>query len=223
MGAGRFPFVYVLDRLGADLVASVLGCDRADLGWKPTSNMLGTEFVSHTLVVNDFRVAMDLVVRTPGLELTDWVGEAQFRTTALRNRVPFRVRGARITRNYPDGYFALSVSGRDQLAHFFLEIDRGTMSNKRWQDKVRAYIEFRVRGLSQKHFGTRNFRLLTVTTTERRLGNLKRATEKVDSDHHFWFAVQNSIDIWNPQTLLAPIWYVAGKDERQSLVPRTTR
>jgi hypothetical protein len=140
----------------------------------------------------------------------------------MKDRVPFRQRGARVTRNYPDGYFAVSVPGVQQAAHFFLEIDRGTMSNQRWQEKIKAYIEFRDRGLSERHFGTRNFRLLTVTTTERRLKNLKRATEKAGGDHRFWFAVHESIDIWQPRRLLMPVWLVATKDDEQSLFPGLT-
>jgi hypothetical protein len=96
------------------------------------------------------------------------------------------------------------------------------MSNQRWQEKIKAYIEFRDRGLSERHFGTRNFRLLTVTTTERRLKNLKRATEKAGGDHRFWFAVHESIDIWQPRRLLMPVWLVATKDDEQSLFPGLT-
>jgi hypothetical protein len=116
---------------------------------------------------------------------------------------------------------ALSVPGIEKPAHFFLEVDQGTMSTKRWQEKVRAYIEYRTRGLSKEHYGTRNFRMLTVTTTDRRLRSLKRATEKAEGDYHFWFATQDHIDIWQPQRLLTPVWFVATKDEQRSLFPGT--
>ena len=64
MGEGRAPFVYFLDESGIDLAVSMSGRDRAELGWKPESATLGTQFVTHTLAVNDFRVAMTLLARS---------------------------------------------------------------------------------------------------------------------------------------------------------------
>ena len=217
MGEGRFPFVYALGDAGADLIASMSERDRADVGWKPTRNVLGPQFVSHLLAISDFRVVIACLVQASDLDLKKWVDEAEFRSAAMKERVPFRLRGARVTRNYPDGYFVLTVPGEEKTAHFFLEVDRGTMSNTRWQGKVKAYKEFRDRGLSRRFFGSRNFRLLTVTTTARRMKNLKGATEKAGGDHHFWFTTQDSVDIWQPAKLLSPIWSVASKNDERSL------
>jgi hypothetical protein len=217
IGEGRAPFVYALDEAGADLIASLTGRDRADIGWKPARNTFGVQFVSHTLAINDFRIAITCLARESRFNVQQWIDEAQFRSATMKDRVPFRLRGARVTRNYPDGYFALTVPGADQPAHFFLEVDQGTMSNRRWQEKVRAYLEFRSRGLSARFFGTHNFRLLTVTTTARRSRNLKNATEKAGGDHHFWFTTKDNVDIWKPGKLLEPVWSVASKDERLSL------
>ncbi len=217
LGEGRAPYIYVLDELGADLVAYELGVDRALIQWRPQNNQIGHPFVNHSLAVNDFRVAVNLLSQSGHFLIKQWIGEAEFRTRVLQSRVPFRMRGARVIRNYPDGYFSLIPSQDKQEAHFFLEMDQGTMSNKKWQDKVQAYREFRSRGLSEIHFGTRNFRLLTVTTNDRRLQNLKRATEKVGGDHFFWFTTQDCLDIWQPNTLLSSIWQVATQGERVAL------
>lgn len=217
LGEGRVPYVYVLDELGADLVSYELGVDRALIQWRPQNNQISHPFVNHSLVVNDFRVAMNLLSQSGEFLLKQWIGEAEFRTRALQNRVPIRMRGARIIRNYPDGYFSTVSSPEKQEAHFFLEMNQGTMSNKKWQDKIRAYREFRSRGLSEVHFGTRNFRLLTVTTNKRRLQNLKRATEKVGGDHFHWFTTQECLNVWRPGILLEPIWQVATLEEKQTL------
>jgi len=91
------------------------------------------------------------------------------------------------------------------------------MTNLRWQEKIRAYREFRQSGRSKKYYGTHRFRVLTVTTSEKRLLNLKRATEKVKGDDHFWFAAQEALNIWRPEVLLNPVWSVASKDNRQVL------
>jgi hypothetical protein len=170
------------------------------------------------LAVNDFRVAMNLLADANHFEITQWIGEAEFRLAKLRQRVPFRMRGARIIRNYPDGYFTLTLPGEEREAHFFLETDQGTMSNASWQEKVQAYKEFRLRGLSETHFGTHNFRVLTPTTGERRLQNLKRTTERAGGDHFFWFTCQDRIDIWQPSRILEPIWEVATRHEEHALL-----
>lgn len=220
LGEGRTPYVYALDEKGADLAAATLGVDRAGIGWQPKVNQVGISFIAHTLAVNDVRVVMTLLTRQTPLKLVEWVSEADFRTAEYAQRVPIRMRGGRTIRNYPDGYMRLALPGAAQDAHSFLEVDQGTMSNNRWQDKVRAYDEFRRRGLSQHHYGTSHFRILTITTSPKRLQNLKQATEKAGGDHYFWFTTQDRVNLWQPQTLLDPIWWIATKDEPQALFPK---
>lgn len=218
LGEGRAPYIYVLDERGADLVASELGTDRADVLRSPKHNQISHQFVNHTLAVNDFRVVINLLATAGLFQVTEWIGEAEFRLAKLRQRVPFRMRGARTIRNYPDGYFKLALLGEENEAHFFLEVDQGTMSNASWQDKVQAYKEFRLRGLSETHFGTRNFRVLTPTTSERRMQNLKRTTERAGGDHFFWFTCQDLIDIWRPSSVMEPIWHIATRPGEYSLL-----
>lgn len=209
LGEGRAPYVYVLDELGASLTAARLGIDRDTVDWRPKHNQVGHQFVAHTLAVNDFRIAITLLAEAGHFTVNEWISETEFSTAKLRQRVPFRMRGARVVRNYPDGYFRLSLPGLGQEAHFFLETDQGTMSNASWQEKVKAYKEFRLRGLSETHFGTLNFRVLAPTAGKRRMRSLKRATERAGGDHFFWFTRQDRIDIWNPTQILEPVWEVA--------------
>ena len=72
-------------------------------------------------------------------------------------------------------------------------------------------------GATQKYFDTRNYRVLGVTTGERRMMNLKRATEQARGDHFFWFTTQDVVDIWQPETILDRVWLVASKEEQQAL------
>lgn len=217
LGEGRFPHVYVLDQTGATLVAATLGIDRAEVGWRPHHNLLESPFIFHTLAINDVRVVVTLLAQKGHFEVVEWIDEASFRAT--KEKVPFRMRGVQVVRNYPDGYFRLTLPHQTQTAHFFLEVDQGTMSLTRWKEKVQAYAEFRARGLAQHHFDTRNFRVLAVTTTTQRLSNLKRASEQAGADHFFWFTTQAQVDIWNPGQLLQPIWSVATQDSYQVLFP----
>ena len=151
------------------------------------------------------------------MKIIKWIDDSTFRSK-YENQVPFRMRGARKVRIYPDGYFAIQFGSDGPPAHFFLEVDMATMTNSKWQGKVKAYIQFRATGLSQKYYGTKNFRVLTVTTSQQRLENLKRATEEVGGSLHFWFTVREHVDIWQPERFLDPVWSVAGQEGKFSLL-----
>lgn len=220
LGEGRFPHVYVLDQAGASLVAATTGVDLTTVAWRPHHNLLEPPFIFHTLAINDLRVVVTLLAQHNHFELVEWIDEAGFRSA--KDKVPFRMRGVQVVRNYPDGYFKLIIPAQAQPAHFFLEVDQGTMSLTRWKEKVQAYTEFRTRGLSQHHYGTRNFRVFVVTTTTQRLANLKRASEQAGADLFFWFATQAQVDVWNPGQLLQPIWSIATQKEQQRLFPEKT-
>lgn len=223
IGEGRLPLVYALDNRGADFVANELGIDRFNLAWKPNHNQIGSLFLKHTLTVNTVWIIFNLLTDSNLFEVKNWLDEANLKSRSMKEKVPYRYRGARKVFHYPDGYFCVqSAINKEQIAHFFLEVDMGTMTNKRWQDKVRAYLHFRHIGLAQKHFGTNNFRVLTVTTTARRLQNLKKATERVQGDDHFWFTTGDQLDIWKPRTILTKCWNVATAEQKHGLLPART-
>lgn len=216
LGKGRAPFVYALDGAGADFVANILGNDRAEVGWKPKHNELGPQFLDHSLVINDVRAVMQLLVESGVFETVEWTDELKLKSAEMKEKVPYLMQGARAVRKFPDGYFVIKLS-TGQVAYFFLEVDQGTMTNARWQEKVKAYHEFRQSGRSKKYYGTRNFRVLAVTTSERRLNNLKRTTEKAGGDHYFWFVTQEVVNIWQPEEILDSVWWIATKEDKQSL------
>ena len=218
LGEGRAPIVYALGPKGADLLASRSGVDRASFEWNPKTSQVGYDALSHRLAINQFRVAFQLICQSPGFVLMEWIDDGSFRTPAWQDKVPARKNKGRLVRNYPDGYFALGIHGRK--AHFFLEVDMGTMTHKRWQDKIEAYLAFRDSGLAEAHYGTRNFRLLTLTSSQRRCDGLVRSSEAVGAGSHFWFATIDQVDIWQPHSLLAPIWAVARQSERMALFPQ---
>lgn len=217
MGEGRRPLVYALDERGANLIAEQQGIDRAGLVWRPTHNDVTPLFLQHTLAINDVRVVVQLLASQDYWTCGQWIDEKAFQQTERRGQVPFHQRGARLTRTYPDGYFTLRLPRTRSQAHFFLEVDMGTMTNTRWQEKVRSYVYFRESGLADKYYGTRRFRVLAVTTTNRRLKNLKRATERAGGDRFFWFAQQDTVDIWEPSTLLGKRWRAATQQEPLAL------
>lgn len=220
MGEGRSPFVYALGEAGVNFVAAESGINRSQVGWKPKANHLGAMFLDHTLAINDFRIVVNLLAQNGVWKVNKWSDESIFRTTEDKDQVPFQIKRGQAVRAYPDGYFALEFPNTIHQPHFFLEVDRGTMSNTRWQDKIKAYTQFRASGRSQKYYGTQNFRVLTVTTSWRRLDNLRAATEEVGGSPHFWFTTQAHIDIWHPEKLLEPVWAIATQQGAGALTER---
>ncbi len=82
----------------------------------------------------------------------------------------------------PDGFFALLDTRRPEganRANFALEVDRSTTSQKRYQEKIRAYWAYIEQGRPEKKFGIKGFRVLTVTLTEARAKNLSAVAAAV--------------------------------------------
>lgn len=206
IGEGRPPLVYALDSHGADLVANELGINRVDVAWKPSHKQFSSQFLEHMLAVSSVRLVMATLNRNHQLVVRNWLDEASLKSAEMKGKVPFHYMGSRKITHYPDGYFCLQLTVEKKNAHFFLEVDMGTMTNRRWQGKVRSYLHFRKTGMAKMHYGTENFRVLAVTKTEPRLRNLQRATKRAEGGHHFWFTTLDSVNIWQPMTVLTACW-----------------
>jgi hypothetical protein len=85
-----------------------------------------------------------------------------------------------------------------------------------WARKVVACIEYYRSGKYQERYGTRSMRVLTVTTSDHRLANLKAVTEKVGGKGRFWFTTFERVRA--ADMLADPIWLKAGNDELFTLI-----
>lgn len=176
------PDVYALEQRGANLVATELGLDRAQVKWSPSRNRVKLLFLEHTLRVNDVRIAFTLAARGyHDQKLLTWRQGQQ-----IADRVPDPDDATKWLPVRPDGYFCYRVGER--RAHFFLEVDLGTETNRRYQQKVKAYIVYRQSRMYTTRYGAYAFRVLTLTTSARRLANLLRVTKAEGGGSMFWFA-----------------------------------
>lgn len=210
--AGRSPTFYVLDRRGAELLRSEFGYD--DLHWYNSSKDLKTDFLEHTIAINDFRIAVTRAAQQSGYRVLVWKSESDLK--ASYDRVTVRIPSGR-AHNYPivpDSYFALETPlGR---AHFFIEVDRGTETTERFKGKIRAYTAYYETGGYEKRFQTKSLRVLTIAIGEKRLLNLKKATEDVNGRRRYWFALASEL---KPDTVFsAPVWRVAGESQPRRLI-----
>jgi hypothetical protein len=122
----------------------------------------------------------------------------------------------------PDGYFVLRTP--TGLFRHFLEVDRSSVTGQYTQlgrrdfaRKIRVYIEYHRSGAYEKRDGGKGLRVLTITTSEARLSNLKRITEDAAGGRsRFWFTTMAEV---TPATVLtAPMWRVAGRNDLHSLI-----
>ncbi|MGH3266146.1 MAG: replication-relaxation family protein, partial [Trebonia sp.] len=126
-GKGSTQYHWVLDEVGAHLVADELGIDRADLHWRHADALAiaGSAKLAHQVAANELITRLASEARTAGGRLREWYGE---RTTR-------RLLGGQVI---PDTYAVMQLPGRP-LLHLLVELDRGTEDHKRLREKATGY------------------------------------------------------------------------------------
>lgn len=214
------PFVYMLDRRGAELLAQDAG---EPIDWQPRDNGVTLGFLDHLLLGNAFRVCVTLAARAQGVALVEWVDDDDLKKQQKENYVMLDGVDGEPPRRVPvlpDGYFLLQT--KDFQFRFFVEIDRGTIvgQSSRWgrrdmATRVRAYNAFVESGRFGERFGGQKMRVLTITPGEGRMRNLMQVTRDVGGRNRWWFATFDQI---SPATVFDDVWEVAGKSGLHSLV-----
>jgi hypothetical protein len=214
--------VYRLAEKGAEVVAGELGIAPKKLKYwgrgsdkDHRSDEVSQLFFEHTLQINDVRIAVTLAAKAKGFQVEKWLDDNQLKSQEMRDYVT--VRGKRQSQRVaiiPDAYFVLNLGER--RAHFFLELDRATMSSKRWKTRVLGYKAYTESGKYQERYHTTSLRILTVTTTEERLANLRKTTEQAGGSKVFWFTTieQATAD----KIFFSPIWSIANETLARSLL-----
>ena len=229
------PYVYALDRQGAELLVSELGVESDELDWRPKAQEEHYPFLEHLLTTTDFRIALGQACARTGVQLQAWVDEREPKRgpnvvyVNLHGPQGGSMRAAVV----PDASFVLAREGR--LGVFFLEVDLKTVTvapskweRRGWMRRIRTYDAYFKSDDYRTKFGSRRARVVTVTSSALRLRNLKKATEAVfeqlracgeddSAQNRFWFTVMT--DELEPNRLLtAPIWQVAGSDTPRALL-----
>ncbi len=192
--ADKRPMVYALGNEGAALLSNRFQMRLPDVYWTEKNRRVSEKFVEHTLGIADFMVALEIACREQGNAkiITQEEILAQSPERTRRRRYPFRWQ----TRVHwddqweqiaivPDAVFGLHYTHRPEgknKAYFFVEIDRGTMPILRrdirqssFARKLHSYADTHDRKLHTKHFGIKNFRVLTVTTSRERIETMQVA------------------------------------------------
>lgn len=208
---GSSPALYILDRRGVELLQR-LGV--ADFTGQP-SRQLSPLYLEHTLAMNDFRIAVTLACERHGWQVAHWLTENEIKADYDRVRVPGKGRPVALV---PDSYFSLHIPDRG-TTHFFLELDRGTMTVARFREKVETYVTYYKSGAYTRRYEARGFRVLTVVdgVGVGRVENLVKAAGNVPAvGRRFWFAHLAQVAAADPLT--EAVWRLPGQQAAEALV-----
>jgi hypothetical protein len=204
--------IYFLGPKGISLISEKNGVDPAEIQRRQKALEQKKDlFFDHDLLVNEVRMAFyQALANLNGIRLDRWLTPIEcLEEYSLFNpklgkeeNIAFR----------PDGYFRYFHN--DKLFGCFVEVDRSTMNNSRFQAKAKIYLEYAQSSSYQQKYGLKFFRVLVLTKTRERLLNLKAVTEKL-TDKMFWFTTWKNLE---PEKVFGPIWQRPGKEGNFSLL-----
>jgi hypothetical protein len=234
-GGGSKVIAYALADRGARLLSEQPGGKRSY--WTHKNKSVGRPFLEHTLAIADFAVRLAASVRErDGVELVDGdeliaglPAPTQALDKPLRIEVPVILTGTRVAIGLePDYAFALHLKEAKRKAFFLVEVDRGTMPIERRDirqtsivRKLVGYHSFWKQKQFEGAFGWKNFRVLFVTPSAERVGNMIAASEKNMLTRGSPLFLFNDEDtLYSVGDLLARDWRDSNNNE-QRLLPKT--
>lgn len=112
----------------------------------------------------------------------------------------------------PDGYFELGSAGG--FRSVFVEVDLGTEAVPVIAKKASLYLQLAASGEFSQLFGRSQFRVLLVTTSERRLQNIRAGIAKI-TDKIFWLG---TLDLICREKFWTPCWQRPTGNELQTIL-----
>lgn len=230
---GSKPFVYSLDRPGAEAICDwlkqigieerperfrqKLAVNFEDLRWRLDQRYRTIGKLLHELGISDLRVALELATSS-GHSFENWnqdrdLGGEYYSDAGKKKSKTIR----------PDAYFTLNGQS------YFLEYDRATEESEYILKKYRAYWLWFQEPLFQEAFpNSRTSRVLFVTTTSARrdkmmalLKEMRRPTPqaKFGGRSMYLFALDTDYNVETPGSILSPLFrVVTDKTKRVSLI-----
>jgi hypothetical protein len=206
--------IHMLDKEGAKRLSHERGYR---VKWAREHLTIAFDTIQHTLALNDTEIAFRKGCKALGYQITKWIGESAIK--ADYDRISVQHDGKTETKAVqPDMYMAISAA--DELSeptfHFLFEEDKGTEVRKQFSNKIPTYLAYFKSKECKARYGTNRLRVLVVTTSERRLANIKRYTEAAGGKSRFWFTTHAQLDHANP--FISEIWQIAGREGNYSLL-----
>jgi hypothetical protein len=187
---GSAPMVYSLADRGARLLCQREGLCCGTGEWSRKNREAGRPFIEHQIEIVDFQVALQRAVsqRSDVQLITAEEMIAASRQQKGRRGALFALRAklshqgwVREASVVPDLVFGLQLTSGKRL-NFMVEIDRGTMPVRRsdpdrtsFEQKMRVYLTAHATKQHERQLGWKNFRVLAITTAQRRMQSMKEA------------------------------------------------
>lgn len=220
LSEGRKPLIYFLDRDGSVILKERIGLD---VDWSADKLDVTYFFLEHLLLTNDIRLGFLKSAHSHLFDIEKWIDDKTLKSPQMKDKVVLRgYRGRHIQAAVvPDAYVRLKTN--EDTYNFFLEIDRGTVTGEAtqwgrrdWARKVQAYLQYYRSGMYERRYNTADMRILTITTSETRLSNLKRITEEADGKTRFWFSTFDRLK--SADVLTSVVWNTASSLDLRSLI-----
>lgn len=224
---GRKASLFGLTAKGLELLVTELGYTPDEIDWRPSYNTASWPFLEHQAMLGGAFIALSQACTRAGWVIHEWVDDRVLKKTHTRTVSVLDDHGRqRNVAVVPDAYVALgypdALTHELRLLHFFIEADRATMTvassraqQRTWVTRIRAYQAYFASALPQQQYGTNRIRVLTVTTSPKRLQSLKTATEEAGGQNRYWFTTEEQLA--GETALDGEIWYKAGTKEAVSL------
>jgi hypothetical protein len=202
--AGSSPLVYALGRKGAQVIADTDHDHDEAYRWTLKNKRAGQIFVQHTIEAADILVRLQKATATSTqiklVTAEEIIAESPTATLDMRAPTKLTVDVAYKEKRYrlsviPDGMLALEFrddAEAPERSNFFLELDRETMPVMRKSkslgkegrqtsllSKFLTYHAVWRQGLHKERFGWENFRVLTVTTSKKRVDTMISAVKEI--------------------------------------------
>ena len=223
---GSVPLVYGLTRQGADLViAKGFTVSHADC----TAANKRAVNLPHTLQTTGTMVEFHKACTTRGFHIAEqhallpympaetrelaqrrrkegWKDPFRLRVTVRPGDVPnFSLKEATSFVVVPDRLFSIFINANERH-NFPLEIDRGKMRHKKFKEKLRAYYFSFLSGRHTEQWGFERYRVLIVTPSETRIGNMLDAQFWITEGHASQMFLYTTPALLHEHGPLGPAW-----------------
>lgn len=185
--AGSAPMAYALADRGAQLLSENDGLDLSKVDWSRKNRGAGRPFIEHQLEVMDFHVSLQCAARSRNdvrlISADEIVASFPIQSNGAHPPVNLEVKISYDSAVHevgliPDLVFGLEFADGSRRC-FMVEVDRGTMPIVRrdirqtsFERKMRAYLTAHATKAHERHFGWKTFRVLTITTDNRRMQSM---------------------------------------------------
>lgn len=223
-GASR-EIAYGLGNESGKLMAEKHGVAVDAAVWNEKNHVIGRLYLDHALMVSDVMVAIELACRNHGAVKLLYQDELGLRSEREPFRWKVKIPNGKTLGVIPDRVFALEYqdwNGQNQFIHYFLEADRGTVPVIRnnlfqtsFRRKLLAYEATWNQGVHRSQIGINRFRVLTVTTSAKRVQSLVEACSQLKSGHGLFLFADRTVLAGN---ILSAVWQTGRPGETTTML-----